>query len=360
MSTTVLMQPLKQVALKAIDKYFHQTMRYEKAVIRDRDPEDLHQMRVGIRRLRTAMQVFSPVLQLPKTAQEKQIAAFSRTLGKLRDLDVIEATFQQDYLPKLPQTEQVVLQSVLRLLAQRRRRAFKRVKHLLHSSRYDAFKRALTEWLQEPKGTPLANQPLYEVLADLALPLCSQLWLHPGWLVGTDTNQSPPTVLPLSTQTEIEACLQGNSTLIHSLRKQVKRIRYQLRMLADFYPDPMKADLAALETIQETLGWIQDSQVLEEFLSQALPDFRDRIPTLADLLAQSRHHAWTQWQPLQEHYLNPNNRHTLRQKLLNCIPPQFNEDSPPQVEPSAPQPNPQQGHSSHSSQMLREATPAGI
>lgn len=46
-------------AYQAIHKYFKKSTKYRVDVLSDRDPEPLHQMRVGMRRLRTALQVFA-------------------------------------------------------------------------------------------------------------------------------------------------------------------------------------------------------------------------------------------------------------------------------------------------------------
>ncbi len=58
----------------ALIKHTGKILKYESKVIKDRDPEDLHQMRVGMRRLRSAITGFAVALDLPKTVNEKIIA----------------------------------------------------------------------------------------------------------------------------------------------------------------------------------------------------------------------------------------------------------------------------------------------
>jgi CHAD domain-containing protein len=53
-------------AYQAIKKHFEKTIKWEKSVKKDEDPEALHQMRVGMLRLRTAVQRFDMFLSLPK------------------------------------------------------------------------------------------------------------------------------------------------------------------------------------------------------------------------------------------------------------------------------------------------------
>jgi CHAD domain-containing protein len=77
-----------QFAYQVIAQQYRRMVNQEQGVLADNDPEYLHQMRVGSRRLRTALQVFSQVVKLPRKAGVKQIRNIARTLGSLRDLDV--------------------------------------------------------------------------------------------------------------------------------------------------------------------------------------------------------------------------------------------------------------------------------
>jgi CHAD domain-containing protein len=103
---------------------------------------------------------------------------------------------------------------------------------------------------------------------------------------------------------------------LHNLRKQIKRVRYQLRVVAPLYGDALEADLERLSTMQDILGTLQDSVVLEDFIAQAHPKGRRPMPSLSKLLAHHRHQAWQQWQPFQTHYLNHQIRQNLRLALL--------------------------------------------
>lgn len=121
---------LGDLAQDAISKYLKQATRREKAVLADTDPEELHQMRVSMRRLRTALQVFQPVLVIPKAGREPKVADIARTLGELRDLDVIQETLKTHYLPNLPAKEQALLKTAFTTLTEQRQQTFKRVKAL--------------------------------------------------------------------------------------------------------------------------------------------------------------------------------------------------------------------------------------
>jgi CHAD domain-containing protein len=308
---------LGELAHGPIAKYLKQTVAYEKPVLDDTDPENLHQMRVGLRRLRTAVQVFALGLELPKAGREPSIATVGRQLGQLRDLDVIDMHLRDHYSPDLPDHEQVGLETVLLNLAQQRHKTFKQVKKLLKGKRYETLKRALDDWIADPVYGAIAPLPATEVVPDLVLPLVSQLWLHPGWLVGTKTTRHSIQANTRLSLAATDALIVEQGPLLHSLRKQVKRVRYQLRMVADLYPGRLEDDLQRFSNLQDTLGELQDSTVLEQFIESVEPDARAKMPRLFALLADNRHRAWKQWQKHQQHYLAAAQRQRLRLALLH-------------------------------------------
>ena len=57
---------LGEYSYQIIQQNFQRIIEQEKAIFEDKDPEPLHQMRVGMRRLRTAIQVFGSAIVLPK------------------------------------------------------------------------------------------------------------------------------------------------------------------------------------------------------------------------------------------------------------------------------------------------------
>jgi CHAD domain-containing protein len=332
-------QTFGTLAQGAISKYLKQATSYEAAVLADTDPEDLHQMRVGLRRLRTALQVFEVGVVLPKAGREPRVAKIGRRLGHLRDLDVIGDTLQTQYLPHLPEGEQVGLLAVIDHLALTRQRAFKNVKKLLASEAYHAMKQSLGKWAKKPDYQPLGHCLATMVIPDVVLPLVSDLWLHPGWWVGAKVSAHAPTVRTRLSMAAADALIAEDGYLLHSLRKQIKRVRYQLRVVAPLYGDALEADLERLSAMQDTLGSLQDSVVLEDFIAQAKPDTHP-MPALRELLTQSRHQSWRQWQTYQKHYLDSDIRQQLRLTLLqpSQATAQETESPVPQSESPVPQP----------------------
>ncbi len=313
---TAMQQSVGVLASSAVETYLSKAEKYEKPVISDRDPEDLHQMRVNLRRLRTVMQVFASTITLPKSGQEAQVAKVSRCLGSLRDLDVITASLEDQYAPDLPDQERQTLKRVFKYLAKQRKKAYKQVKSQLKGDRYKTLKNRLHQWALMPNCNETARLDIDMVLPDVTMPLVSRLWLHPGWLIGV--HETKGTLKPdtrLSTA-KIDTLVSEDAKTLHSFRKQVKRVRYQLKFLSDFYGDRLNADLDRLAELQDIMGNLQDSSVMVAFLAKAMPDWEQAMPTLKSLLAARRHRAWKQWQTHQRYYLDPKHRESLRQILL--------------------------------------------
>lgn len=304
-------------AYLAIEKHFKKILKQETDVLEDRSPEALHQMRVGMRRLRSIVTGFAPALDLPSSAQEKQIGKIARCLGKLRDLDVLKEALSDRYQPSLPSKEQQILDKAFTYLGKRRHKALEEVREILHHKSYKQFKQSLKEWLEEPEYHAIAQLPIQEVLPDILLPTVSNLLLHPGWLVGIQAEGTEIKPLKNLSHSAVEELIATDGTDLHELRKETKRVRYQMELFTDFYSPTYTAFEQDIKNIQEILGEIQDSLVLASFLADALDsETTKQLPKLAKQLAQTRYQMWQQWQPLQMRYLNSHIRHSFRSELL--------------------------------------------
>ncbi len=314
MTTTVsppaeVAAPLSSFIQTAVQKHFKKSIKWESEVLADCDPEPLHQMRVGMRRLRTALQVFQPAIVLPGSVSPEKIAKIARVLGEVRDRDVLKQTLTVDYYPQLPKDEQKCLDRVLQQLKKQRHHQFVHLKQTLQRNRYHKLKQGLQTWLKHPAYTEIGQMSLEIVLPDLLLPLISQLLLHPGWLVTTPDDRGR--------QPDLARLLQQQGTALHSLRKQAKRVRYQTEFFINFYGEEYARQVDNLEQIQESLGKIQDHIVLIDFLSTSLgQEVETAMPHLARYLQHQLYQAWQTWQTLRQPYLQPEFRATVRSQGL--------------------------------------------
>lgn len=304
----------------ALNKHFQKTIKHESDVLKDKDPEALHQMRVGMRRLRTAVTGFAPALSLPQAAQEKKIAKIARRLGELRDLDVLQDTLKNQYFPSLPKQEQDALKKVLATLEKQRQKTLEQVQKTLKGHPYEKLKQAFNDWLKQPTYGEFAEISIYDILPDLLLPPVGQLLLHPAWLVGVKLEAGEIDFPSPLTSDQVVQLLNEHGDVVHSLRKQAKRMRYQMELFTDFYSSSYEEHLKNIKDIQSILGEIQDSFVLTEFLTKTLDsEITDQLPRFAAQLTEARYQAWQTWQPLQQHYLNAQIRKDLHQTVLQPV-----------------------------------------
>jgi CHAD domain-containing protein len=303
-------------ACKMIQHELAQVAKQEEAVLEDSDVEPLHKMRVGMRRLRAAFNIFSPAIALPAQATIQVIAKVSKQLGSTRDWDVMKDALKNDYRPLLSGTEQERLNETLQHLKQLRKRSFRHLEKTLTGRRYKVLKRSLQEWLDHPIFETIAELPIDFVLPDLLMPMTGQLLLHPGWWVVPPEFSSVR--IPKTRNIE-----QGpENEVLHSLRKQVKEIRYQSEFFKSFYPLVYTDYIEDLKSIQELLGQLQDCSVLSEFLTAELMTPVDKVlPTVAQRFQQTKDQAWQNWQPLRQRFTDAGFRQKLRSQILcPCYP----------------------------------------
>ncbi|WP_353929973.1 CHAD domain-containing protein [Okeanomitos corallinicola TIOX110] len=320
LSSTTTFTSLGNYACKAIEKNLHKTLKWENSVKKHKDPEALHQMRVGMRRLRTSVSGFGSHLDLPKSASNKNIGKIAKILGNLRDLDVLKEILENNYQPHLLDQEKTYLQIAFSSLSKQRDAAFSRVQKTLKDEAYKSFKNNLQQWLEKPRYQPLANLPIQQVLPDLLLPEISKFLLHPGWMIGTEVTESEVVISTELTPEQLEQYLQHQGEILHSLRKQAKRVRYQMELFADLYDEAFTVHISQVKIIQEILGNIQDSMVLNEWLVNIFKsDMNEKLSGLKTLLAVNRYQLWQQWQPLKAQYLSPENKHNLHSIIIQIL-----------------------------------------
>jgi len=116
---------LETCARQIIVIYFQQMMSYKDGAKEGRDIEFVHQMRVTSRRLRAAMDNF--VDCFPEKAFNKyykKVKSITRTLGSVRDLDVLIARFEKEFVT-LTEAEQADIRGLIEHLQQEHENARK-------------------------------------------------------------------------------------------------------------------------------------------------------------------------------------------------------------------------------------------
>jgi len=267
-------ETLGEFARRVVRRNLRHFSTEEKAVLRDEDPEPLHQMRVGMRRLRAAIETFGDAVRLPNEANDRAISKINRRLGLVRDLDVLLAK-----LSKLDGLDD----KVLRAIHEQRDEQFAGLQKTLRGKRYKALCSALQEWTRHPVYRTTAELSLRPALPDLLLPLGCRLFLHAGW--------------------EAES-----GEILHDLRKRVKAIRYQAEFFADLYGKELVGWIGELKTIQDELGGLQDRVVLRQTVGELWPALAKAVKAEEEQFA-----AW--WPPISKRYRDPAFRQSVREML---------------------------------------------
>jgi CHAD domain-containing protein len=218
------------------------------AVLKAHDPEGLHQMRVAIRRLRSAVSVFRPALQSETieelTGEAKELAA---TLGAVRDLDV----FRDEVLD--PVLEHYGRKDGLRILAE-----------MIEGRRVVAWANALAA-VREPK------------VMDLDARLRQVLEAH-AWRDGERKGYKLPArkyaheVLAHRLKTVKELVNRMDELKLedrHKLRIRIKKLRYAAEFFSSLYPQKkVKPYLKELSRLQDVFGYLNDVATAERLLAE--------------------------------------------------------------------------------------------
>lgn len=308
------METLSQIAYEAFERYYRKISKHEPGVLRDRDPEAIHQMRVGLRRLRTALEVFSQAVQFPKGVSIQRVRTVANTLSPVRDLDVMMLALKEQYYPHLPRSEQQQLVKLIKKLDKQREGALEKALQLLHSDRYRKLQQGLEEWLAQPLYRPIANLPIALIAPDILLTLVCHLLLHPGWQVAVDWQGDRPMFLAISDPARV---LQESGEELHDLRKQTKRVRYQMELFSRVYGEDFTGQISEFAELQDLLGALHDGVVLHEFFQRQLGlNLPEASPCLAEMIALEQTRQWQRWRSHQQEYLSAAKRHQIRQILL--------------------------------------------
>ncbi|KAA2264028.1 CHAD domain-containing protein [Solihabitans fulvus] len=207
---------------------------YEDGAAFGDDPEDLHQMRVAVRRLRAVLAVASDELAADWAAGLRaELRWLGQTLGPVRDADVLLDALLTE-AAGFPPKEQAAVESLLATLRTERKQARKRLRLALRSPRYTRLLRSVASAEAGVLGTPDAP-PLH--ILDRPLRALRR---------AVDRAGEHP-----------------SDEALHEIRIKGKRLRYTAELVAPVGGKAARELVAATRALQEVLGAHQDSVVAE-------------------------------------------------------------------------------------------------
>jgi inorganic triphosphatase YgiF len=232
------------------------------------EAEALHQMRIGLRRLRAAIAIFA---KMTADSDQKRIKGelkwITNELGPARDLDVFAADILQ---PLAKQGDHAEAQ---RAFASARAKAYDTAARAIRSDRFRNALLDLAEWIEVGPWTveqTSAKRRERKVGKHAAKRLAR---------MRSDVRDKGEDLRELDAKKR------------HKLRIEAKALRYAIEFFASLFPDGenarrCEACLSALKAIQDELGMLNDLAQREVLARGALgPEGHDLGPQAAKLLA---------------------------------------------------------------------------
>jgi len=220
-------------------------LRHDPGVRLDGDPEDVHQMRVGARRMRSDLKTFKPLLddEWRKELQD-ELRWLGGELGGVRDADVLLKRLRAQ-VGALPERDQEQGAALIGALERQRERARRALLAALRGERYAALIQRLMDAAREPKTLPDADERAAEVLPRLVRKPWKRLQKAASGLDASSPDEE-----------------------LHQVRIRAKQARYAAEAAAAVAGKPAERHAQAIERLQEVLGDHQDAVVAEQWLRE--------------------------------------------------------------------------------------------
>ncbi|KWE57457.1 CYTH and CHAD domain-containing protein [Burkholderia sp. MSMB2157WGS] len=220
----------------------------ERGVVSGHDPSSVHQMRVGLRRLRSALDLFDKVIP-PYPGLQDELRWIASELGEARDWEVlVRSTLGQalEQTQKKPE-RRAVERACQRVATEKRAKAAAAAE----SVRYTRLILQLTLWLNgarwrdgmSPEASEAVQKPAKRLASDIVRRRHKKLLKRGRGLAGLDDRRR------------------------HRARIAAKKLRYATEFFASlFSKSAVKHYVATLSTLQDDLGWRNDAVVADRLL----------------------------------------------------------------------------------------------
>jgi CHAD domain-containing protein len=243
--------PMSEVGRKIMRFHFRRMLHHEPGTRSGEDIEALHDMRVAIRRMRSAHLIFGGYYRKKTSAYlRRELRRAGRALGAVRDLDVFMENVQA-YLSSLPAGRRSGLDGIMGGWHAEREEARAAMLDYLNSSRFRAFIQSFSEFV----GTPgLAARALNQLE-----PVCVR-HVAPGRIYESfDRLRAFETILH-----------EADIPTLHQARIEAKRLRYNLEFFREVLGPEAGEVIKAIVRLQDHLGALHDADVAQQTLARYL------------------------------------------------------------------------------------------
>jgi CHAD domain-containing protein len=205
----------------------------------------VHQMRVGLRRLRSDLRTFDALVdQQWAKPLRRELRWLAGTLGQVRDAEVLRARLRHTAADPLVPVDPVAVERIDTELAGREEQARQALAEALDSRRYLALLDALVRAAQRPPLTGLAGGAAHEVLPRLV----AGLWQAFGY-GGRGADGA------------VDLAPDAPDERWHAVRVHGKRVRYAVEAVAGALGGQAPRLARRLAAVQDLLGEHQDAAV---------------------------------------------------------------------------------------------------
>jgi CHAD domain-containing protein len=241
----------------ALDLRLRALLRHDPGTRSGADIEDLHQMRVAVRRMRATLTAARPLLDARwADGLRAELGWLGRGLGPVRDLDVLLLRLRGE-IAGLPARERSAGGVLVEALEAERVEARAAMLAVLDAGRYTALLERLADAVRLPLPTPSATESRPDLLD---LPRTELRKLHRDV---QRAGEDPP------------------DEVLHELRIRVKRVRYTGELVRPALRGEaarrVKRLLTATGVLQEVLGDHQDACVAEQRVRELLDGFGEVV-----------------------------------------------------------------------------------
>jgi len=217
-----------------LDSAVRQVLVNRRAVLESDDPEAAHQLRIGLRRLRAALRVLSPLAgRSPLHAFERSARDIGRCVGSLRDADVLISGIHAPV--EGTATDKTGFDELHEALVRNREARRDEVRQVLSGPQWVKLQLYLTLWPRTLEEADGLNKPI----AKYAREVLAKAWKKPAKL-GRHLDSL-------------------DSAQRHDMRKALKKLRYQAEFMAPLFDKrDGKEFIHQLKALQDVFGYLND------------------------------------------------------------------------------------------------------
>jgi CHAD domain-containing protein len=228
-----------EVAYGVLRRNFAAMLSHEAGTRLGEDPEHLHDMRVGTRRMRAALSLFADALPVRAHHVRAELGWLADALGAVRDLDV-QLERLEEWKQEAPEEDRAALTDLSGLLERERSESREHLLSCLDCARYERLVASFTTMLRQgpSRRSATARVPAVTAVPDLV-----------------DARHRS------TVKAARRARRSGDLGDFHRLRIRAKRLRYALEFVSSIYDGQTGKCIRLVVGLQDALGLMQDARV---------------------------------------------------------------------------------------------------